>query len=253
MKEFKLDPRTKLIIVFYLSTIAVLVKAPWLLGMLMLFSIAIALALGAKPNNLAKRIKGLIVLVIVIAIIQSIFMPGGRPLLTLFSINLLTIGGFQKGMELIFRLGIVIISASIIGSSSSREIVQGLIQWKIPYEIAFMVSIGIQFLPMLKEEMKDTLVAIQLRGIELEKIPIGKKLNIYAYLFTPVIVGVTIKAKKLAAAMETRAFRAYPHRTSYRVFHMNRADYANPSYLLEYGRGMTPIITPGSEISHRFL
>jgi energy-coupling factor transport system permease protein len=42
----------------------------------------------------------------------------------------------------------------------------------------------------------------------------------------PVVSGAVIKSRELATAMETRAFRAYPKRTSYMVLTMQRADYA---------------------------
>jgi energy-coupling factor transport system permease protein len=42
---------------------------------------------------------------------------------------------------------------------------------RIPYEIAFMVSVAIRFLPLLTDEIKNVVTAVQLRGIELDKIP----------------------------------------------------------------------------------
>jgi energy-coupling factor transport system permease protein len=117
------------------------------------------------------------------------------------------------------------VSATILTTSNSREIVQGLVQWKCPYEIAFMVSIAIRFLPILKEEMLDVVIAIQLRGIELNKVKISKKVKIYKYILLPIVVNSILKAKELSSAMEMRAFRAYSTRTSYMVLKMSMTDY----------------------------
>ncbi len=88
-----------------------------------------------------------------------------------------------------------------------------------------MVSIGIRFLPILTREIKDSMVAIQLRGIEIEKIPLKKRLYIYSYLFTPILVSTIIRAQKLSMSVEMRGFRAYEQRTSYMVLKMSYIDY----------------------------
>ena len=133
---------------------------------------------------------------------------------------------FPDGEELkLTALLIIIFSATIVISSSYREIVQGLVQLKIPYEIAFMVSVGIRFLPMLRNEFKDVMTAIQLRGVDFKKIPIKKRVRVYSYVFTPVVAGAIKKAQKLSIAMETRAFRAFPNRTSYLVLKMTARDH----------------------------
>lgn len=130
-----------------------------------------------------------------IAVIQSVFSAGGRTLIEVGELVILTTVGLQKGLEFVIRIMIIILSATIITTSNSREIVQGLVQWKLPYEIAFMVSIGIRFLPILIEEIKDSVIAIQLRGIEIEKIPLRERFRVYSYLFTPVFVSTIIRAQ----------------------------------------------------------
>jgi energy-coupling factor transport system permease protein len=161
-----------------------------------------------------------------IVVLQSIFNRSGEVLLNLGDFTILTTGGLLKGIEFLFRISIIVFSATIVASSNYRQVVQGLVQLRIPYEIAFMVSVGIRFLPLLKNEFTDILTAIQLRGIELKKVPFKKRMQVYSYIFTPVVAGAVNKARKLSIAMETRAFRAYPRRTSYLVLKMVPRDYA---------------------------
>jgi energy-coupling factor transport system permease protein len=157
---------------------------------------------------------------------QSIFVPSGSILFSVGRLSLITTGGLIKGVMMVLRMTIVLVSASIMTTSTSREIVQGFVQWKVPYEIAFMVSVAVRFLPMLTEEIRDTLTALQLRGVEIKRIPAGKRIRVYSYLFMPVILGTIVKSQELSTAMEMRAFRAYPKRTSYMVLKMNPRDYA---------------------------
>lgn len=124
-----------------------------------------------------KKLKKILWLFVGIAIIQSIFSPSGTDYFSLGKISVLTSGGLEKGIRFILRMLIIIISATIMASLSTRKIVQGFVKWKVPYEIAFMVSLATRFLPLLREEIKDVLIAFQLRGVELDKIPIKKRLK----------------------------------------------------------------------------
>jgi len=130
-----------------------------------------------------------------------------------------------KGIRVILRMMIIIVSATIMRGSSSREIIQALVQWKIPYEIAFMVSLAIRFLPILRDEAKDVFTAIQLRGIEVEELSLYKRFKVYSYLFMPVLSGVIYRARELSTSIESRGFRAYPERTSYIKLRLSLKDY----------------------------
>lgn len=220
-----IDPRTKLVIVLCLSTLAIFIKDVLFLGAILLTTIVVSLFFRVNIFQVLRKIKRLLYVLVAIAIVQSIFSAGGEVLIGTGELTILTTVGLQKGLEFIIRIMIIILSATIITTSNSREIVQGLIQWGLPYEIAFMVSIGIRFLPILTEEIRDSVVAIQLRGVEIEKIPLRKKFYVYSYLFTPILVGIIIKAQKLSMSIEMRGFRAYEQRTSYTVLRMSYVDY----------------------------
>lgn len=220
-----LDPRTKLIQVLILSTLALTYNRLSMLSLILFAAIVIALLNNVNLISIIVRLKKLLTIIILIALIQSILTKAGNPYVKIGHITLLTDYGIFKSLEFILRLSIIIVSAAIITTSSSREIIQGLIQWHCPYEIAFMVSVAIRFLPIFKEEMKDLITAIQLRGIDLNRVKLNKKILVYKYILTPITINSVIKAKELSAAMEMRGFRAYPKRTSYMVLKMQVYDY----------------------------
>lgn len=220
-----LDPRTKIVMVLCVSTLAVFVQNIYLLSAVFSFTILITALIGGDLVLVVKKIGKMWYLFLLIVVLQSIFAHSGRILLEIDNFKFLTFGGIVLGIEFILRIFIIISSAAILLTSSSREIIQGMVQWKIPYEIAFMVSVAIRFLPLLSRELKDVITAVQLRGVDLYRIQIRKRLKIYYFIFTPVIIGAIRKAQKLSTAMETRAFRAYPNRTSYLILKMNNIDY----------------------------
>ena len=220
-----LDPRTKLVLVLCLSSLGVFIQDISILAAVLGISAVLSAASGIRFFMMLKKFRRILWLFLAIAVIQSVFAPSGSILLSLGGIKVITAGGLYKGTAMMLRMSIVMVSATIMATSNSREIVQGLVQWKIPYEIAFMVSVAIRFLPLLTDEIKNVVTAVQLRGIELDKIPVRQRLKVYSYLIMPVVSGAIIKSRELATTMETRAFRAYPKRTSYMVLTMQRADH----------------------------
>lgn len=221
----KIDPRTKLVIVLLLSTFAIIATNVVDLFFIFIASVFVSAIFKSDLLGILSRIKKLLGVMILIAVIQSLFSNMGQPVIMVGSFVILTSYGIIKAATFILRLGIIIFSASIIATSSSREIIQGLVQWHCPYEIAFMVTIAIRFLPIFKEEMVDMITAVQLRGIDLKRVKLKQKLTIYKYILMPIVVNTILKAKELSAAMEMRGFRALPHRTSYMVLKMQKKDY----------------------------
>lgn len=221
-----LDPRAKLVIVLSLSTAGLWISNIGFLTGILAVSIIVALIFKSPFFSILHEFKRILWMTFLLILIQSIFTVNGRSILSIGTFTLITVEGMMMALQLVIRMMIIISSATIMATNSSREIVQGLVQWKVPYEVAFMVSIAIRFLPMLSEEIKDVVTAIQLRGIELEKIPLKKRIRVYSYVLMPIVASTLIKARKLATAMETRAFGVYENRTSYHILKMQGIDYA---------------------------
>jgi energy-coupling factor transport system permease protein len=233
--EQQIDPRAKLVAVVVISTLAILIQdAGFLIG-LGLFTLLCIMYFKADFTPLYKRLWRLMPLFVGLLIIQSIFSPSGSVLVSAAGIRLITSGGLIKGVTVILRLFIIIGSAIMLTTSPVDDIILALVKIKIPYEIAFMVLLAVRFLPILMEELSDALTAIQLRGIEIEKIPLGKKLQVYTYILMPVVAGAIIRAKKVAIAMEARAFRAYPRRTYIKDLTLTWRDYAVITVFFVFG------------------
>ncbi|MBN1299365.1 MAG: energy-coupling factor transporter transmembrane protein EcfT [Actinobacteria bacterium] len=219
------DVRTKLAIAAALSTIAVFIQHVYVLCFILFLSVLLSFLFYGNFKKTLRATRRLWYIFFAIVVLQSIFIKSGSQLIAVGSFSIISAGGLLKGAEFLLRMSIIIFTATIVASSSYREVVQGIVQLKIPYEIAFMVSVAIRFLPILKEEFSDILTAIQLRGLDIKKIPFKKRLKVYSYIITPVIAGAVDKAQKLSIAMETRAFRAYPKRTSYLILKLAARDY----------------------------
>lgn len=232
-----LDPRTKLFMIACLSSSAVIMTHWTFLIGLFVISVLLLRLFEVSLWGIIKKTKMLLYMVIVIAIMQSVFVPTGQALISLWSLKLVTVGGLMMAGEFVLRMSIIIASAGILSTSSSREIIQGLVQWKLPYEVAFMASMGIRFLPVFAEEFKNAMIAIQLRGVDLKALPLRQKIEVFASLFQPVLAGALVKSKAISMSIEMRGFRSYPTRTSYLVLECQGKD-----YVVMIGAGFLTII-----------
>lgn len=220
-----IDPRTKIIVVLCISTLGVLINnITYLVGILLISMIVTKIFKGSIFVAI-KKVRKILYILIGIIILQSIFIKEGNVLIGVESFKIITDVGLFKGIEFFLRIFIVILSGSILATSNIREMIQGLIQWKLPYDISFMVSIGIRFMPILLEEMRDAITAINLRGIDTKKMRLKEKINLYTYVLTPVVVGILTKAQKISISIESRGFRAYDSRTSVLTLKLSKIDY----------------------------
>lgn len=189
-------------------------------------SIILAIVLGAEFFQLIRKYKRILYLLIAISIIQSIFTHDENALFSIFGIQLLTKKGLLLGVKTFIRMIVILTSGVIMSTSNYRESIQGLIQWKIPYKLAFMSSMSLRFIPIFSQEFNDSLTALQLRGVDIYNIPFKQKSKIYIYLFLPILMNVMKRAEELSIAMESRAFGAYPSRVEYLVLKLKFPDYA---------------------------
>lgn len=210
----KLDPRTKLVFVCILTSLAVIKVNIIHLVITTLMTLVIAGVVKYDTIKSMIKMKKLLSSFVIIGILQCLFTNTGDPLICIGDYTLVTQDGVNMGTQFILRMFIIILCAGILSTSNSREIIQGLIQLKIPYEFAFMVTIAMSFIPVMSQEIQDTVIALNLRGVNLKKISIKKKVETFTYLFFPIIMNSLEKSKELAISLELRGFRQKKNRTS---------------------------------------
>lgn len=221
-----LDPRTKMVIVICLSTLALIYNTPERLLQLLIATVLLLLLFRIDIPSVWVYLKRFLQLMLVVFIIQCIFTRGGEVLLSLGSTALVSSQGLLAGASLVLRIIVIISAALILTTFSSRDFILGLVQWKVPYELAFMVTIAMRFLPLFRDEFINVVTAVQLRGVELKQVSWGKRIELFRCLLFPVVFSALLKAQQLAIAMESRGFRAYPRRTYLRRLDFIWADYA---------------------------
>jgi len=225
MKAYNWDPRVKFLIVAFITCVGVISSNISLLFANFFVGLIFAKFFDVKLLKIMKRIKKVLYLLLFIIIIQSIFTSQGTPLVEVLGLKIITDVGLKRGIGYLFRVMIILLSGAIISTSNTADVLKGFSKLGMPYELAFTASLGVRFLPVLMEEIESTYIAIQLRGINIQKLKITKRIQMIAYLFMPIIYSTIVRSKKLAESVETRGFSIGGKRTSYRDIKLARSDY----------------------------
>lgn len=220
----KVDVRTKLLITAALSSLALVYQRPGVLAAL--FICALAVLLFFKVNiRICMNFKHLLLLYFGLIIVQSFFVKSGTPLVQVDGIYFLTTDGLIYGCSITLRFLVLVSSGLLLTSCNTAELMVALVKMKMPYEIVFMIQLGIRFVPVLMGEIKNTLDLVQLRGVELNKVYKRKVIKVYVGIFSPLIYTIWEKAVKLSTLLELRGFRKHKTRTYYRSISFRRIDY----------------------------
>jgi len=219
------DPRCTFAVAAYLSVSAVFTRSPWIVAVLLILAFFTAVYVEVSLPRVFISLKRLWQLIIIVAVLQSVFSPSGDIWIQAGRVALLTSGGVTGGLVVLGRLAVLILGGSLFTVYSARKLIQGMIQMRLPYEVAYMVSIGVRFVPLMGEELQDSLTALALRGIEIKKLKMRRRLKVYTYLLLPMIAGSLSRARELTMSMEMRGFGAYSRRTSFYTLKLQRRDY----------------------------
>ena len=221
----KIDPRVKLMIVFALTTLVLFAGDAWTFTMVTFLSVGFSWFFKVDLYYVFHKLRRFLTLVFGLIIIQSIFNSKGFAIVAIGDFKILTDVGLYLGFTYICRVIVIIMSGAIISSSSMRENLQALYQLKVPYEMGLMTSVGIRFLPILREEVRNAYIAMELRGVNVKKLKLQKRLHIISQLFVPIIYSTMTRAKKLSESIEARGFIIGEKRSSYLELKLNSRDY----------------------------
>lgn len=229
------DPRVKLLWIVLCTTGAVLFTEPWWMLGLSLFSLVGALLLGADLLSLARRLVKFLPVLAFIVVVQVFFGRGGSPLVAVQGRVLITAEGLQRGAAAALRFFVILCSGAVMMGEDSRRVINSLSQLGVPYMFCFSLFVALRFLPSFSEAFSQALTALQLRGVDLKKVPWRQKLGLYSALILPVLSEALARAEKLAVVMEARGFGALPRRTIFGQARMDRMDWAAVFVLLTLG------------------
>lgn len=212
-----LDIRTKILGFVGIVVLTFLFADP-LYGLLIALSISV-LAFALKLP--AKKIKNLLIPLIplficIILMTGFAYTPNRFQLTTSRAILIyalpgqrlgISIGGIMLGMTFLIRLYIMVLASAILMFISTiHDLIQFFQKLKIPYQISFMITTAIRFIPTIDRKRILILDAQKARGANFNEKGLFGQFKVYIPVMVPLIINSILMADTLAIAMLNRGF-----------------------------------------------
>lgn len=210
----KFDPLSKLVALISLAALAMHWDNPLLLALMLVFLAAAAcFGAGMKFRTLRQRLTFIGGFSLPLFLLTAFAAPSGRVLGSLGSLELTT-GGLYDGGATALRMICLFISSMIyISSTDPGDFVIIVVQkLRIPYRLAFGVSIALTFLPLLEAEGRVAAAAREIRGGRPVRGLGGRMQRIKSHL-SAMFTAAIRRVQQTAGAMESKGFGAYRERT----------------------------------------
>jgi len=202
--EMLLDPRTRLIVtVLYAVLIVVSDHAIWLLVELGALGLVILVVGEGKQYIRWLRLVGVMAA-------------------SWFAISWLAFDVATAVTASLRLMALTSVFFVFFRTTAPEDLGNALVKTGLPYEVAFVLSTSLQFVPVLSRKAQHVLDAQRSRGIPLE--PGLSALRHYPALAVPILVQAFELGDELAVAMESRGF-SRPGRTFRRDYRMRFLDW----------------------------
>jgi energy-coupling factor transport system permease protein len=228
----RLDPRSKLIIIFLFVCIIFLANNFFTYILIGIYTF-LMLGLSRIPVRfLYAGLKPVLWLVLFTLLLQVFFTKEGSLLYELGPIKIYE-EGVRQGIFISMRFFFLILMTSLLTLTTTPiEITDGLETLLHPlkkvrfpvHEMALMMSISLRFIPTLMQETDKIMKAQIARGVEFSSGPIKERIKAVIPLLIPLFVSSFKRAEELAIAMEARGYRGGEGRTKYRLLSWKPAD-----------------------------
>ncbi|WP_251553904.1 energy-coupling factor transporter transmembrane component T family protein [Neobacillus muris] len=228
----KMDPRSKLIIIFLFVCIIFLANN-WMTYALIAIYTFFMLGLSKVPARfLYGGLKPVLWLVVLTFLLQLFFTKEGSVVFEWGPIKFYE-EGVRMGVFISLRFFFLILMTSLLTLTTTPiEITDGLESLLNPlkkirfpvHEMALMMSISLRFIPTLMQETDKIMKAQTARGVEFSSGPFKERIKAVIPLLIPLFVSSFKRAEELAIAMEARGYRGGEGRTKYRQLSWGASD-----------------------------
>jgi energy-coupling factor transport system permease protein len=228
----KLDPRTKIILMFAYIAVVFAISEIWLFTVAAAFVIGTA-ALSKLPfSYLWKSLKPLKWVLVFMFILNLFTIKTGRMLIDWWIIKI-TVDGVLQAVFVLLRLTLLVAGTSLMTLTTTPiSLTDALEKLLSPFkrigfpahELAMMMTIALRFIPTLLEEADKIMKAQISRGADFETGGLIKRAKAMIPIIVPLFVSAFRRADELAMAMESRCYHGGEGRTRMKQLRFTLAD-----------------------------
>ncbi|EHR37120.1 energy-coupling factor transporter transmembrane component T family protein [Facklamia languida] len=227
-----LDPRTKLIAVFYFILIVFLANN--FIGYSLLFAY---LLIAIKRSQISYKfffsgLKPMLWIILFTVVFQILFTQGGKTYFAWGPISITSLGLINGGY-IFMRLFLIIMMSTVLTlTTAPLELTDGVEHLLRPltkvgfpsHEVALMLSIALRYVPTLMDEAQTIMNAQRARGVEFDQGSLMDRLKAIIPILVPLFVSAFNRAEELAIAMESRGYQGAEGRSKYRQLRYQTKD-----------------------------
>ncbi len=235
----RLDPRTKIFLLFALMILIFLTDSTINYAILTAFTAALIFLSKIPPTTVLKSLKPVAWIILFTSLIHLISHEG--IVLAKIFIFKITDTGLQQAILISLRLILIIILSSLLTFTTSpikltdalEKILSPFTKIGLPaHEIAMMMTIALRFIPTILEETDKIIKAQKSRGADFETGNIFKRIKNFVPILVPLFLSTFRRADELAMAMEARCYRGGIGRTHMKILQFKQIDFAATIFVL---------------------
>ena len=228
----KLDPRTKLLMVF-LYIIALFLANGFVGYGVMIAVTGLFIALSKVPLKAMFRGLKAVILIIVLTAVLNMFYTDGNVLVQVWKLKI-TDQGLIKALFMVLRIVMLICgtflltytTAPVALTDGMELLLNPLKKLKVPvHEMSMMMSMALRFIPTLIEETDKIISAQKARGADFETGSLIDRAKALLPILVPLFISAFRRADELAIAMESRCYNGGAGRTRMKQLRFKGSDY----------------------------
>ncbi|MED0658050.1 energy-coupling factor transporter transmembrane protein EcfT [Anoxybacillus ayderensis] len=230
----RLDPRTKLLLMFIYVFIVFLANNGWTYGILTLFTCLLLFLSRIPFSFMIRGLKPVLWVIVFTFFLHVLLTKEGHIVFQWLGIEVYD-KAIQQGVFISLRFLLLIVVTTLLTLTTTPiEVTDGmesllspLKKWNVPvHELALMMSISLRFIPTLMEETEKIMKAQTARGVDFSSGPLQERMKAMTALLVPLFISAFKRAEELAVAMEVRGYRGSQNRTKWRELTWGRIDTA---------------------------
>ncbi|MEW5866471.1 MAG: energy-coupling factor transporter transmembrane component T [Bacillota bacterium] len=135
-------------------------------------------------------------------------------------------GGALYGLTLLLRILVMVVASSILTLTTPLDdFLQLLRLLRVPYELSFIITTGVRFVPTMEKKAAMVLDAQRARGAMVETGGMIQRIKAYVPVMVPMIVDSIRMSENLACAMLNRGYGSTRNWTALKKMAMDPRDY----------------------------
>lgn len=230
----RFDVRTKAVGFVMITVLAFLFASPFYNLVLALLCLGFALLAGVTGQMILDKLKPLALIFVLVILMTGFSYPAERfatpiaqhtylPISQYFA---LTSGGLLYGVTFFLRILVMILSSTaLISTTPLEDFLQLLQMLRMPYQLAFVVTTAIRFVPTMERKTGHILDAQRARGAELGRGAFFNRIRTYVPIMVPMLVEAVRMSESLAVAMLNRGYGAKGKATQLKELQLAPRDY----------------------------